>query len=125
MSSDARTLSLRSANAPPFGEENRRRYERIDGRGMTAILQTPGGERQRVVINDISRSGVSLRCDWWGQAGMAVELDLPGTDGELAARLVRSSAGVLALSFQQTDDALRRVDQAMERIQTAVLAEAA
>jgi len=106
-------------------EENRRHYERIDGRGMTAALHIPGGERHPVVINDISRGGVSLRTDWSGPPGMAVELSLPDVDGPLSARLVRSSEGMLALSFQQTDVALRRVDQAMERLEAASLSEAA
>jgi methyl-accepting chemotaxis protein len=106
-------------------EDSRRRYERIPGRDTVAALHVPGEEPRQLIIQDISRGGVSLRSDWWAHAGMAVELSLPGVDQPVAARLVRSSDGSLALSFVQDDTVLQRVDQAMERIAATVLDEAA
>jgi methyl-accepting chemotaxis protein len=106
-------------------EQNRRRYERIPGREMLAVLHVPGGGDQRVVIQDISRGGAGVRSQWCGRVGEAVEIDLPGASAPVAARVVRSGGGVLALSFQQNDRVLRLVDQAMEQIETAASPEAA
>ena len=60
------------------GEDDRRRYERIPGRNAIAVLDVPGEEQRRLVIIDISRSGVALRSDWLAEAGRAVEVRLPG-----------------------------------------------
>jgi len=100
-------------------EDNRRRYERIQGGGMAARLEVPGGGQRQAVINDISRSGAALQSDWWTEAGAAIEVCLPGADGQVAARLVRSDSAILALSFSQDDASLRLVDQAMVHIQAA------
>jgi methyl-accepting chemotaxis protein len=100
-------------------ESNRRRYERIPGQETIAVLRLSGGQEQRTVIQDISRGGVGLRSDWSGPVGLSVELDLPGADTPVTARLVRSGGGLLALSFQQNDSVLKQVDQAMEQIGTA------
>ena len=106
-------------------EQNRRLYERIPGRETVAVLRVPGGGQQRVVIEDICRGGAGVRSQWCGRVGEAVEIDLPGTLAPVAARLVRSGGGVLALSFQQSDSVLRLVDQAMERIEAAASLKAA
>ncbi len=100
-------------------EGNRRRYERISGQGAIAVLRVSGGQEQRAVIQDISRGGVGLRTDWSGHVGMSVELDLPGADTPVAARVVRSGGGLLALSFQQNDNVLKHVDQTMDMFSTA------
>ena len=97
-------------------EEDRRRYERVAGNGAQAVLRVPGGAAQRVTIKDISRGGVSLRCDWSADAGTEVQVELPGTDGSLGARTVRSARGELALAFRQDAAMLRRVDQALAHI---------
>ena len=98
-------------------ERDRRRYERIPGRNMTAALHPPGAAGERVVINEISRGGVALHSRWQAQPGAAVDITLPGTDGPVAARLVRADGKLLALAFRQDDASLRRIDQAIERIQ--------
>jgi methyl-accepting chemotaxis protein len=106
-------------------EDNRRRYERIPGQGMTAVLHPPGEAPRTLVITDISRSGVALQGAWSASVGAAVELGLPGAAAPVAARLVRSNEGTMALSFHQTDAVLQLVDQAMERVREAAPREAA
>jgi len=97
--------------------EERRSYERIAGNGAEAVLRVPGGATQRVAIIDISRGGVSLRCDWWAEAGTEVQIELPGADGAVGARTVRSKDGLLGLAFRQNEVMLRRVDQALAALQ--------
>ncbi|HLJ05734.1 MAG TPA: PilZ domain-containing protein, partial [Acetobacteraceae bacterium] len=78
----------------------------------------------RAVIVDISRGGVSLRCDTPFEVGLEVQLDLPGS-GVVSARTVRSENGVLGLAFRQDEAALQRLDQALARIGADALPAAA
>ena len=94
-------------------QENQRRYERIPGNGAEAVLLAPDRAPQRVKINDISRGGLSLHCDWWPGAGIGVQLDLPGGTGRVAARTVRSDGKLLGLAFSADDAGLRAVDQVL------------
>ena len=97
-------------------EDDRRRYERIPGKDAIATLHAPGRGATRVVINDISRGGIGLRCDWQAAVGAEVEIELPGTDKAVVARMVRSRDGLLALAFRQDAAVLRRVDVALDNI---------
>jgi methyl-accepting chemotaxis protein len=97
-------------------EADRRKYERIPGNGAQAVLRPRGAAEIRAVIDNISRGGLALRCDWRADAGTEVQIELPGADGTVAARDVRSVGGVLVLAFRQDEAMLRRVDQAMARI---------
>ncbi len=106
-------------------ELTRRRYERISGRGTTTELLVPGDAPRRLVINDLSLGGVALRTDWSGPAGMGVALRLPGAEGPVAARVVRSDGGILGLSFQQKEGVLRLVEQAIAFVEAIALEEAA
>jgi methyl-accepting chemotaxis protein len=106
-------------------EEDRRRYERVDGGGASAMLRVPGREAMRVSIANISRGGVALRTDWWAAAGTEVQVELPGTREPVVARTARSHDGLLALAFRQDEAVLRRVDAALEEIGATGTARAA
>lgn len=106
-------------------EDDRRRYERIPGMGAIATLHAPGRGATHVVINDISRGGVGLRCDWQAAGGAEVEIDLPGSDKAVVARMVRRRDGLLALAFRQDAAVLRRVDLALDHISRQTVARAA
>jgi hypothetical protein len=106
-------------------EETRRRYERLAGRGAIAVLQAPGEKPQQVVIHDLSRGGVGLRCDWSAPAGLGVMVGLPGADAPVPARVVRWEGGVLGLSFQQKEEMLQQVDHVIADIEAMELGEAA
>jgi methyl-accepting chemotaxis protein len=94
-------------------DEDRRRYERISGNGARAVLHPRGQPDLTVEIGNISRGGMSVRCDWWVDAGTEVPLNLPGTKALIVARTVRSQDGMLALAFRQDEAMLRSVDQAL------------
>ena len=97
-------------------EDERRRYERIDGAGAVAVLRVPGREVVRTAIINISRGGVALRTDSPVPAGTAVQMELPGAGEPVAARVARSHDGSLVLAFRQDAAMLRQVDAALEHI---------
>jgi methyl-accepting chemotaxis protein len=97
-------------------ETDRRSYERIGGDGAEATLHMPGKAAQRVAINDISRGGLSLRCELTAAAGTEVQIELPGVAGAVGTRIVRSERGMLALAFRQDATILARVDRALAHI---------
>jgi len=97
--------------------EDRRASGRIAGNNTEAVLRLPGRVAQRVPIIDISRGGVSLRCDEVAEAGTEVEVELPGAEGAVRARSVRCDRGVLALAFRQDEAVLRRVDRVLAALQ--------
>jgi methyl-accepting chemotaxis protein len=106
-------------------EEDRRHYERIPGNGAQAMLRPGGQPEMRVAIENISRGGISLRSDWRAGVGTEVQLDLPGADDVVTARVARSQDRELALAFRQDEAVLRRVDQAMARIGSGIVTVAA
>lgn len=106
-------------------DQDRRRYERIPGNGARAVLRLHGQKELCVVIEDISRGGLALRCDWSASAGTEVNLELPGADGAVGARIVWSRTGVLARAFRQDEAMLRLVDRALAHIGGSVTQAAA
>jgi methyl-accepting chemotaxis protein len=97
-------------------EAERRRYERIPGRGHRAMLEAPGHARIEATIEDISRGGVALAVSWPGEPGSEVMVALPGTTALIQGRVVRSEGGHVALSFRQGQAALADVDRALATI---------
>ena len=97
-------------------EAERRRYERIPGRGHRAMLEAPGQARIEATIEDISRGGVALAVSWPGEPGSEVMVALPGTTALIQGRVVRSEGGHVALSFRQGQAALADVDRALATI---------
>jgi methyl-accepting chemotaxis protein len=97
-------------------DTDRRRYERIPGGGAQATVRVHGRPEQSAAIEDISRGGVLLRCAWRGDAGIEVEILLPGAAQPVAARVGRCDGGSLALAFRQDEAMLRQVDRALDHI---------
>jgi methyl-accepting chemotaxis protein len=97
-------------------EADRRRYDRLPGSGAHARLTPAGGVAIDAEIVDISRSGVSLRTDWWSDAGTEVSVLLSNGGTPVLARTARTDGSVLALAFRQDDATLRRVDTALEHV---------
>ena len=98
-------------------ETDRRRYERIPGRGAKVRLSLSGRTSTATII-DISRGGVALECDAVDPAGTVLQLSLPGVGGEVAGRVVRQADGLLAVAFGQDTTTLARIDQALLAIST-------
>ena len=97
-------------------DSERRRYERIPGGGTQAVLRARGRPEQTVTIANISRGAVAVQSDWQADAGTDVQLALPGTTQLVAARVVRTDAGLLGLAFRQDAAMLRHIDNALARI---------
>ena len=92
----------------------RRRYERIPGGGAVAGLRGQGGDTVRVPVNDLSRGGAALRCAMVLSPGTTVDIDLPGADGAVPGRVVRSGDGELAVVFSSDPGVLARIDRALD-----------
>jgi methyl-accepting chemotaxis protein len=92
---------------------NRRRYERIPGNGAKAVLTANGHAPRQVAVQDLSRGGVAILCDWKLQAGAEVTIELPGAPGTISGRAVRSAGNVLALVFRQDTQTLARLDRSL------------
>ncbi len=97
-------------------DADRRRYERIPGGGTFAVLRARGRPEHQAMIVDVSRGGLSVRSDWRDEAGMEVQVVLPGAAQPVAARVARAEGGLLALAFHQDAATVRQVDQALDHI---------
>ena len=97
-------------------DEDRRGYERIPGQGAVATVRATGRSEQRAAVVDISRSGAALRCDWSLDAGSEIQVEMAGSDGPMAARVVRCGQGVVALVFRQDAAMLQRVDKVLTQV---------
>ncbi len=92
----------------------RRRYERTAGNDAVAGLRTPGGDTMRAALNNLSRGGAALRCDIVLPPGATVEVDLPGSDGAVPGRVLRSGGGELAVVFSSDPQVIARIDRALD-----------
>jgi hypothetical protein len=70
----------------------------------------------QVAIVNISHGGIAPRTNWFAPVRTEVQLQLPGANGLVVARTVRSEKGVLALAFRQDESVLRQVDTSLEHI---------
>lgn len=106
------------------GDANRRRYERIPGRGVRARLVAEGlpAGGQEVELRDVSRGGAALASHWQPTPGTALELVMPGLNGGIPARVVRSGNGAVALAFRQDAASMALADRMLERIAARPLA---
>jgi hypothetical protein len=91
----------------------RRRFERISGKGVAATLRLPGATPAKAVIQDISRSGVALRHSGTVAVGRDVEVDLPDAGGSVTGRVTRAAGGVIALDFSEEPSVLARIDRVL------------
>jgi methyl-accepting chemotaxis protein len=91
----------------------RRRFERIAGKGVTATLRVVGSAPVKAVIQDFSRSGIGLRHRGAVPVGRDVEIDLPDAGGPVTGRVIRAEGGIVAIGFSQEPVMLDRVDRAL------------
>ena len=93
---------------------NRRRYMRMTGKGLNATLNVAARSPAKVSIQDISRGGIALFCDWPLAAGTTVGVELPGLTGPIGARVVRADGSGLGLVFLQDAETLARIDRGLQ-----------
>jgi hypothetical protein len=95
----------------------RRRWERIPGKGARASLHLADGRTLPVTILDIARGGVAMENPGLAlPPGTEQHLTLPGSATQVAARVVRSDARTLVLCFRQTAESLQLIDLALDAV---------
>ncbi len=97
-------------------DEQRRRYERIPGRGAEVKVRVPGQPELTAEIVDISRSGVSVQSGLEPDCGTEAQIVLPGYGVSIAARVIRSDGRVVAFAFRQDPLALEQIDRVLDYI---------
>jgi len=100
-------------------EGERWQWERVSGRGARAALRPRGGAARSAELLDVSRGGALLVCAVHLEAGAEIDVELPGTDRPVAARVVRADGQRLALAFRQDPSSVTRIDAAMTWLSTA------
>jgi methyl-accepting chemotaxis protein len=98
------------------GNSQRRRYERIPGGGMMAVMKLRDGTSVPSEVKDISRGGTAIACNAAVEAGMDVLMTLPDAGGDVAGRIARIANGVLAITFRQDPTTLERIDRVLEAL---------
>jgi methyl-accepting chemotaxis protein len=106
-------------NAVQSDTGERRRFERIAGNGVTAILRLPGKPAAKVIIGDLSRGGVALRHSGAVEVGWDAEVDLPEAGGPVTGRIVRVERGAVSIAFSDTPATLARVDRSLASLSEA------
>ncbi|HEX3405249.1 MAG TPA: methyl-accepting chemotaxis protein [Acetobacteraceae bacterium] len=93
----------------------RRRYERISGKGALVGLRAQGYDA-KATLEEFSRGGAALTCDSNMVAGTMVEIDLPNAGGAVTGRVVRSNGHDTALIFSSDPANLSRIDRALDSL---------
>jgi len=97
----------------------RRRFERIAGNGVTAMLRLTGKPAVNLIIGDLSRAGVALRHDGAMEVGQTVEVDLPEAGGPVKGRVIRVERGVVSVAFSDDPAMLVRIDRSLAGLSVA------
>jgi methyl-accepting chemotaxis protein len=100
----------------------RRKFERVDGRGAVVTLRWHGQTEVDAVIVDLSLGGAALRTATPVDAGTEVKMDLPGTDGPVTGKAIRFSDNILSIEFSGDPPTRLRVGEAFQALSACVLA---
>jgi methyl-accepting chemotaxis protein len=86
------------------GNGEHRVHERVPGNGAMVTIFAPGLPGMRAPLRDLSPAGAAVVGEWQLPAGHLVELELPDGGGRVPGRVVRCSAGVLAMIFRRDEE---------------------
>jgi methyl-accepting chemotaxis protein len=100
-------------------DDERRHYERIGVSGVTIGVRVNGRAPARVEVRNVSRGGALLACDWTLPAGTPLDVELPGAESPVPARVVRGGNGELAVLFSSETHALTQIDRALATLTAA------
>ena len=92
----------------------RRRFERIAGSGVTAMLRLPGAAATKVVVDGLSETGVGLRLGDAMPLGREAEVELPGAGGPVTGRVIRAEHGVVGITRDRANRALAGLSAARD-----------
>jgi methyl-accepting chemotaxis protein len=93
----------------------RRRYERVSGKGTQVTLRA-GGRDTRAALRDLSRGGAAMNCDWTLAPGTVLEVGLPNTEEKASGRVVRSDGKELSVVFGADPANQARIDRALDTL---------
>ncbi|WP_146101677.1 methyl-accepting chemotaxis protein [Rhodopila globiformis] len=93
-------------------EAERRLYERIDGNGMPATIQTAGQSPVQATIKDIARGGMAILHDGRYSPGTDMSIGLPGGSA-IRGRVIRAENGTIGFAFRQDAASLAQIDRAL------------
>jgi hypothetical protein len=96
--------------------DDRRSYERIDGRGIRGRLRIAGGQEFDAGVRDISRSGAALVSAREASPGKEITIARPGETQQIRGRVARSGEGLIAMMFLQDAANLVAVDRVLDGI---------
>ncbi len=99
-------------------DDERRQYERIGISGVTFGVRVKGRDPARVEVCNVSRGGALLASDWTLPPGTPLDVELPGAESPVPARVVRSGNGALAVVFGSEPHALAQIDRALATLMT-------
>ena len=96
----------------------RRRFERLAGNGVSAMLRVAGRAPARVVVRDLSRGGAALVTAPL-PIGSAVEIELPEAGGVVRGQVRRVEGDAIGVAFPEDAETARRVDLALRVLEAA------
>jgi methyl-accepting chemotaxis protein len=94
----------------------RRRAERLDGRGVVAGVRHLGRTSTTAVVKDMSRTGIALLVSIDFGLGEEVEVELPTSDGPVRGIVAREDHGVVGIEFRADPTSLARIDRALSSL---------
>ena len=96
--------------------DERRRYERVEGRGARARVRIGGKQELDATVRDMSRSGAALHCAVAPSAGTEVVTTVLGAASPIRGRVARTTMGMIGVTFLQDTPNLAAVDRALDAI---------
>ncbi|MGE0225517.1 MAG: cache domain-containing protein [Acetobacteraceae bacterium] len=97
-------------------EDERRRYERVPGRGLSARVSAAGQPEFDAVVRDMSRGGIAVECRSALPVGTEVRIVLTECEAPVMARVARIDRDLVAFAFRQDDATLAQVDYVLDRL---------
>ena len=105
-----------------FQAGERRRDQRVAGRGTRVTLHTPDVRDIGAMLLDLSRGGAALSCERMLALGAAIEIDLPNAGGPVTAHVIRNDGQEAGIVFPDDPTTLARIDRALVALAPMVAA---
>ncbi len=93
----------------------RRRYERVLGKGTVVNLEAQG-RSTGVTLLDLSCGGGAIFCEWRLPAGTAVDIGVPTVGGRITGRVVRSDGHDVGVVFSDDPANLAQVNRVLDML---------
>ncbi len=97
------------------GSSERRRYERVSGKGTVVGLEAQG-RRADVVMLDLSCGGTALLSDWRSPAGTVMDISVPSAGARITGRVVHCDGHEIGLVFSDEPGNLAQVNRVLDML---------